>query len=128
MSQVNCYLVGGPMDGKTVVSDEFRQDLRFNKPVSGDTDRSRQAVADIFEMYYAAAVPHEYCVKQAVYTHASCKYLDAALLSVAASRHAERTLLHECASLLKVCAVSPNTYATAHDRLSLIREIEEHLK
>jgi hypothetical protein len=127
--QVNCYLVGGPMDGKTVVSEELRQDLRFTKPVLGNADRSRQSVADIFEMYYLAGVPDQYFdVKQAVYVHASCTHFDIALLKAATSRHAERDLLNECMTFLRASGINPSTGPYAEDRLALIRKIEEHLK
>lgn len=122
MSEVNCYLVGGPMDGKTIVTDHFRQDLRFSKAMSGNP--RRLSVSETFEMYYAAAVPPQHRnPKQAVYVHHGCG-LEQALLSVAASRHAERDLLRECLGMM----VNPNTKPYTQEYAVLIRKIEEHLK
>lgn len=122
MSEVNCYLVGGPMDGKTIVTDHFRQDLRFSKAMSGDIEDHRSGLDREFEMYYVAAVPPEYRTpKQAVYIHQSCD-LEQALLSVAASRSAERDLLHGALGMLR--RDGPMT----EKKDALIRKIEEHLK
>lgn len=128
MSQVNCYLVGGPKDGVTYVTDAKRDILQFDNedPVTGDTFEATFPRHEYYAINYGGNRDgHQ------VYLHQKAKAsagIGPVLLQTAMSRHAERTLLHECASLLKACAVSPNTYATAHDRLSLIREIEEHLK
>lgn len=120
MSEVNCYLVGGPMDGKTIVTDHFRQDLRFSKAMSGDIEDHRSGLDREFEMYYVAAVPPEYRnPKQAVYVHHGCD-LEQALLSVAASRHTERNLLHSALGAMREFG--------GFGCIDLIRTIEEHLK
>ena len=122
IQQVNCYLVGGPMDGVTYVSETKMDVLQFDKedPESGDAFKATFTRHEYLAINYGGSRDgHQ------VYLHQSAKAragIGPVLLQAAISRHTERSLLHEALGMLR--RDGPMT----EKKDSLTRKIEEHLK
>lgn len=125
MKQYNCYLMGGPKDGVTFVTERPMDVFRFNAEPDGAIGRVADPQAKPVLSDYIPLRGIGMTSEHAVYVPSDFGHNGAKiLLHAAANRHYERTLLHECLGMM----VNPNTKPYSQEWADLVRKIQEHLK